>query len=108
MFGIKFTHTPKPRQFNYKPVYYNPEEEERKERRAAAEADAEEKQHYIPGSYIKASRKSRMIVDEGASKLDKQLRQRRMLTRLIIFFVLLLALGYALWRSQVLEVLLSN
>lgn len=108
MFGIKFTHTPKPRQFNYKPIYYNPEEEERKERRAAAEANAEDKEHYVPGSYIRNARKSRMDIGEGASKLEKELRRQRMLIRLIIFIVLLLAVGYALMRSQVLEVLLSR
>mgnify|MGYP006906715740 CR=1 FL=1 len=31
---ITFLHRPKPRQYSYKPVFYNPEEEERKERMA--------------------------------------------------------------------------
>jgi hypothetical protein len=29
---IKFLHTPKPRAYNYTPVFYNPEEEEKKRR----------------------------------------------------------------------------
>lgn len=31
MLKIKFFHTPKAKKFNYKPLYYNPEEEERRE-----------------------------------------------------------------------------
>lgn len=46
------------RVFNYKPIYYNPEEEERKRKFGAVDGSVDkEKQDgtYVPGSYIKGS-----------------------------------------------------
>lgn len=46
------------RVFNYKPIYYNPEEEERKRKFGAVDGtfDKEKKSGtYVPGSYIKGS-----------------------------------------------------
>ena len=46
------------RVFNYKPIYYDPEEEERKRRFGAVDGslDEELKQStYVPGSYIKGA-----------------------------------------------------
>lgn len=46
------------RVFNYKPIYYNPEEEERKRMFGAVDGtfDKEKKSGtYVPGSYIKGS-----------------------------------------------------
>ena len=46
------------RVFNYKPIYYDPEEEERKRRFGAVDGslDEELKQRtYVPGSYIKGA-----------------------------------------------------
>ena len=46
------------RVFNYKPIYYNPEEEERKRRFGAVDGSmdkAREEGSYVPGSYIKGA-----------------------------------------------------
>ena len=46
------------RVFNYKPIYYNPEEEERKRRFGAVDGSLEKEKKdgtYVPGSYIKGS-----------------------------------------------------
>jgi hypothetical protein len=46
------------RVFNYKPIYYNPEEEERKRRFGAVDGtlDKEKKEGtYVPGSYVRGS-----------------------------------------------------
>lgn len=46
------------RVFNYKPIYYNPEEEERKRRFGAVDGTFDKEKSagtYVPGSYIKGS-----------------------------------------------------
>ncbi len=46
------------RTFNYKPIYYNPEEEERKRKFGAVDGSLEREKKegtYVPGSYIKGS-----------------------------------------------------
>lgn len=46
------------RVFNYKPIYYDPEEEERKRRFGAVDGSDEKeraKKPYVPGSYVKGS-----------------------------------------------------
>ena len=46
------------RVFNYKPIYYNPEEEERKRRFGAVDGTFEREKKegtYVPGSYIKGA-----------------------------------------------------
>ena len=46
------------RVFNYKPIYYNPEEEERKRKFGAVDGSVDKEKKdgtYVPGSYIKGS-----------------------------------------------------
>ena len=46
------------RVFNYKPIYYDPEEEERKRRFGAVDGTLEKEKKegtYVPGSYIKGA-----------------------------------------------------
>ena len=46
------------RVFNYKPIYYNPEEEERKRKFGAVDGSVDKDKKdgtYVPGSYIKGS-----------------------------------------------------
>ena len=46
------------RVFNYKPIYYDPQEEERKRKFGAVDGSLEKEQKengYVPGSYIKGS-----------------------------------------------------
>lgn len=46
------------RVFNYRPIYYNPEEEERKRRFGSVDGSLEQEKKegaYVPGSYIKGA-----------------------------------------------------
>ena len=46
------------RVFNYKPIYYNPEEEERKRRFGAVDGTLDKEKEegtYVPGSYVRGS-----------------------------------------------------
>jgi len=83
-FNFGFFGTPQHREFNYKPVYYDPEKEALKERfgdidgRNAAEkkeGEAEEpKKTYVPGQYVKGSITDRNYrVERGANKAQKVL-----------------------------------
>ncbi|MEG1635089.1 MAG: hypothetical protein RR141_05835 [Rikenellaceae bacterium] len=91
MFGFN---NKKPRQFNYKPRFYNPEEEERERRRrlSGIEIDAPKNEKYIPGSLIKQGRVQRMTITEE----EKSLKDRSSMIRLIIFMVLLAIAAYFL------------
>ena len=85
-FNFGFFGTPQHREFNYRPVYYDPEKEALKERFAKAEAEgkaaaesraAQEgaaKKEYVPGQYIKGSITDRNYrVERGANKFQKVL-----------------------------------
>lgn len=97
---FKFVHTPKPRQFEYIPRYYDPEKEEREARKRAVLGDAYEgpdgPADYRPGQYIHELRIRRGIIAERAKV---QRRATRSL-RTIIALVLLILLGWWLMRSD--------
>ncbi len=88
MFGSK---RQKPRQFNYKPRFFDLESEEMAAAKMAKGIyDEEDAKKYVPGSYIKNRRAKRMVIDEN-NNLQKR---RSMMVRAIIFLVLLLAATY--------------
>lgn len=82
MLKIKFFHTPKAKKFNYKPLYYNPDEEERRERREKVLGRT------APGMSIKGSFRDR--------QKQKRKTNRTSNLRAFIIIVLLLLLGYYL------------
>jgi hypothetical protein len=106
---FKFVHTPKPRQFEYIPRFYDPEKEEREARKRAVLGDAYDGPDgpaaYRPGQYIHELRIRRGIIAER----DKLHRRHRRNLRTIVLLVLLLFLGWWLMRSDftggILEVL---
>lgn len=81
------------RVFNYKPVYFNPEEEERKRRFAQVDGSLDKKkaedEKYVPGSYVKGS-----FTDGRYSKTKGHLKRTQtiigIITMLLIFAVLFL------------------
>lgn len=98
----------KPRQFSYKPIYFDPEKEEREERRRASEESAEAEKNYVPGSLIHAARRSRIMgTGKKASSIESADKQRRIIIRLAIFLILLFLIGYAMMQSNFFEVVLS-
>ncbi|MEG1554191.1 MAG: hypothetical protein RRZ64_04035 [Rikenellaceae bacterium] len=100
--------TRKPRQYSYKPIYFDPEKEEREERRRASLSNAEQDAHYVPGSLIQASRRSRIMgTSHKPSKIESADKQRRIILRLAIFLILLFLVGYVMMKSNFFEVMLS-
>lgn len=91
MFGFN---SKKPRQFNYKPRFYNPEEEERERRKRFSDIDIDAKkdEKYIPGSIVRQGRIERMTISEQ----EKALKNRSSMIRLVIFMVLLATAAYFL------------
>lgn len=92
---IKFTafRTQKPRQFNYIPRHYDPEQERREERRRELlgyRADDLPEGEYKPGQYVRRSVSARRGTDNSLSRRHSPSRP----LKLIIFMLLL---GVAVW-----------
>ncbi|MBQ7622788.1 MAG: hypothetical protein IJS66_03515 [Bacteroidales bacterium] len=78
------------RVFNYRPVYFDPEEEERKRRFGAVDGSAGKKKDdgtYVPGSYIKGSFRDGNY-SRNRSHLDKTRTIIGIITLLLLFAVL--------------------
>ena len=98
-FLSSFFKQPKPRQFNYRPRYYDPAAEERERRKQEVLGPnyrdeyktAEEKsgEEYRPGQYIQQMRVRRGIVAER--------RRNRKKTSMLVSFVLLIGIIYFAW-----------
>ena len=96
MFGLKvFSH--KPREFNYKPRFYDPEKEAREERRRELLGDAayteEELKDMKPGMYIRENMRMRRGY---ASKHTKERRERVMRRGMILLVILVVLLIWIL------------
>ena len=79
------------RVFNYKTIYYNPEEEERKRKFGAVDGTLEKEKKegkYVPGSYIKGS-----LRDGHYQKTRAHMRK----TQVIIGIVTMLLICAVLW-----------
>lgn len=97
MFGFRGVFNRKPRQFEYRPRYYDPEQERREQRkkellgadyRERYKSDEERQANYVPGKYVRES----MIVRRGIGSSAKIGSAARM--RLVIVLILL---GLAVW-----------
>ena len=75
---MKFVHTPKPRQFNFKPRYYDQKKDELQQRIARAEGK------YVPGASIKFNSLNKRPRGNWTSSI----------VRIIIMFTLILAIYY--------------
>mgnify|MGYP004574275361 CR=1 FL=1 len=85
-----FSGRAKPRQFNYRPIYYNPEQERREKRREELLGKRVEEGDYQPGDIIRGGgmrAKGKFITDTDYA--HKQRRQTA--TRLVVILVLLMA-----------------
>lgn len=98
MFKFVAFKTPKPRGFNYKPVYYNPEKEAREERRRellaqrgvfedSTDDNGKGGDEYHPGQFI-ASRRERRI----SNAQDQSRGSNRV--KIFSLLVVVLLLGY--------------
>ena len=87
----KFFYTPKPRQFDYRPRYYDPEQEARERRRAEllGEKVSASDEEYVPGQLLRNRRLQRMIDDVRKRSMAR--RKTRSSMVLIVMIVLLIA-----------------
>ena len=87
----KFFYTPKPRQFDYRPRYYDPEQEARERRRAEllGEKVSASDEEYVPGQLLRNRRLQRMIDDDRKRSMAR--RKTRSSMVLIVMIVLLIA-----------------
>lgn len=79
------------RVFNYKPIYYDPEEEKRKQMFGAVDGTVEKEKKegtYVPGSYIKGS-----LRDGNYSRTRSHMSK----TRSVIGIITLLLIVAVLW-----------
>ncbi len=93
MFGFGGVFGRKPRQFKYKPLYYDPEKEEREKRRKellGPDAAGEGESGYVPGSLIR----ERMGMQR--ERFGQEEKRRRKKSVLMTAAVLVL-LGLTLW-----------
>ena len=90
MIGFTAFKTRKPRQFEYKPRYYDPEKEQREQRRKELGLDTEPRPEgqYKPGEYIRGNMRVRRGI--GQRKTSKR-------SRPLILFGVLILLGIAVW-----------
>lgn len=86
----KFFYTPKPRQFDYRPRYFDPEKEAREKRReellGARPSGGED---YVPGDILRRRRMQRMM------ESDNSVRRRKKRAGMLFLIVLLFVLGVA-------------
>lgn len=94
-----FYNNKKPRQFNYKPILYNPDKDEFNERVAKVKKEMgvikdEEFKPTIKGEFIRNTDHVRRKVkkDEGSPKKNTMKN-----TKLIIFLVVLIVIGYIMY-----------
>ena len=95
---FRFFSSQKPRQFEYKPRFYDPEQEEReaRKRELLGENTHLEEGEYRPGKYIGQMRIRRGII---ANREKVQRRQKRTL-RSILMLVLLAAFAWWLMNAD--------
>ncbi len=93
MIGFGFGSRRKPREFNYKPIYWDEEAEEREARKKAAMLEdpnyVYKEDEYVPGSIIRAGRMRRM---KSAQK--NHTKSASTLIRTLVFLVLLGAIMF--------------
>lgn len=100
-FNFGFFGTPNHREFNYKPVYYDPEKEALKERFGAIDGSAkeeaenkQEKKPYVPGQYIKGSLTDRAYRVEKEKKTNKLQKIIGAVALILAFAVIILIAKY--------------
>lgn len=87
----KFFHTPKARQFDYRPRYYDPAKEARGKRREELFGTRVSDGEYVPGEMLRNRQMKRMIAAD-----DRQRTKRKKgSTLMLIVFLAALALAAA-------------
>lgn len=92
MLGFKGVFARKPRQFDYKPRYYDPEKEARDQRRRELGIDplgeADAKEDYVPGKYIKRDMYARRGLGQSGGYRHKSTKIFLRLAIMLAIFIL--------------------
>ena len=93
----KFFYTPKPRQFDYRPRYYDPEQEARERRRAEllGEKVSSSDEEYVPGQLIRNRRLQRMIDEDRR----RSMARRNTRSSMVLIVMIVLQIAAALWSA---------
>lgn len=102
MFKFVFVRTPKPRSFNHKPIYWNPDEEEHKERVARLQKDVD-LASYKPNIKRGSFRRSRWDSPDETSDMQRERRRSNIRLLLIIFVLLVVAAVFYLSSGAYLD-----
>lgn len=100
----------KPRQFEYKPRYFDPEKEEQEARSIAREGRCDSNK-YVPGSLVRGMRMERYRSTSGDTHNEKRQAieaRNRTIIRLGIFLFILILVGYIVMNSTLLETVFSS
>lgn len=98
---MKFVHTPKPRQFNYRPLYFDPEKEAREKRRKELIGSgmiSEDDDSSAPGEYRRGEYIREMKIRRGVIANHTPEKRKAGSIRMVIFIILLLLAGLLLLR----------
>lgn len=89
----KFFYTPKPRRFEYKPRYYDPEKEAREQRRKEllGDRDADPDAEYVPGDLLRRRKLQRMIAADNAAARRKKSSGFVLLIAVLVLLILAVA-----------------
>lgn len=87
----------KPRQFSYKPLYYDQEKEQRDEK------FNKNNKEYKPGSLVKGMRNERYCSSDIHSERMAAEKRNRTTIRLVLIIFMLILVGIALMNSTFLE-----
>ena len=93
----RFFYTPKPRQFDYRPRYYDPEQEAREKRReellgVRPSGDGA----YVPGEMLRRRRMQRMMESEAGAARRARKKKGSMLFLLVVLAALVVAVAWVI------------
>lgn len=98
MFKFVFVRTPRPRQFQHKPIYWNPEDDERKERDKRVKQRLGQTAQDEPfKTSIKRGSFRKKRWDSPDETADIQAERRRSNIRLLVIALILIALSVAMY-----------
>lgn len=91
LFNIGFFGTSEHRVFNYRPRYYDEKKEELKQKFGKVDGSMEDKENYVPGSYIRGSFRNNSKKSPEKNKLQKIVG---MVSMVLVFVMLILFVKY--------------
>ena len=94
------TSVPKPRQFNYRPRYYDERKERLEEMKARAKAELAAEKKAEEAGYVGGLQKGFLAESRANSKLHRKKFERQSTMRFLIILICLMGLFY-LWQPEI-------